>query len=298
MVSANSRCGKLIWMVLAVSLALSPLLTALLASAPGWLLLLQGLLSVLAFCICLRLAGSSQRKSLPAAKPEPDRTASQPAAWLGQILPLWHENLSLAVLHNERSGKQLAQHLLLIHGLLHSIQSKGVDEPVNRLGIHLARLAESAAQLDVLCSRGLGVMTEDQRQAWLGELQSLGCSLQQDARHARQSLLPLQAPISHPPQGWPQPFFNTLQQASAALQQALVELQSEDRVSQIINQVVHDQQMLQNYLCEQPQGMGADELENWLSRFRASYTTDEQRALAKGSVQDEPGRRDDGITYF
>lgn len=298
MVSAKIHCGKLVWLVLALLLMLPLLLGCFFAGVPLWLLLLQSLLSALAFGLCLMLVRRACQPPAPAVPLVAVKSPMSHADWLASILPLWRENLLLAVLHSEHAGRQLGQHLMVIHTLLHSIQNKAVDEPVSRVGVHLARLAESASQLEVLCSRGAVLVSEDQRQGWLGELHGLACRLQQDARHARQSLLPLQAAISQPDEGWPQPFFNTLQQASAALQQALVELQAEDRVSQIIAQVAQDQQALQDFLQDHPAGMNAEELENWLSRFRASYTTDEQRAMAMVSTNIKPGRHDDDITYF
>jgi methyl-accepting chemotaxis protein len=92
------------------------------------------------------------------------------------------------------------------------------------------------------------------------------------------------------------------QQILHEIQQILVSLQFQDRVSQILGHVLKDMQKLETTLA---QALGAREdarppppdSAGWLAELKSTYTTSEQHSLHHGTEQHNTSSSDD-VTFF
>lgn len=82
------------------------------------------------------------------------------------------------------------------------------------------------------------------------------------------------------------------------VEQLLVDLQFQDRVSQILRQVVQAQSELQNVIAENQDVEHIEfDVEKWVEGLRESYAMEDQHQIHEGSTQSESKQRDE-ITFF
>jgi methyl-accepting chemotaxis protein len=204
-----------------------------------------------------------------------------------------------------KQAREIARHTRLVafNASIEANRNRGGGGPVGgteggaqavalELRTLAGRMAETGEQVERVVHELQATLTPARRDGEVGDTSAEELRLEIDL-HARQALAALLGAVGAQLQT-DASLQQTSQMLRAQLDEAFVNFQFGDRVSQMLSIVGNDMSRFAQWVAENPRATHSDAAE-WLAALEASYTMDEQRSTHHGNVVVEKSA---GVEFF